>query len=63
MTSYTVEVPEGEELGVRVECDEHGEWAEFQPGYRAVSFYCEGCGRELEVGLHRENWKDLGEMC
>lgn len=63
MTSYTVELPEGEERGVRVECDDHGDWAEFQPGYRTVSFYCEGCARELEVTLHAEDWRDLGEMC
>lgn len=63
MSSYTIEIPEEEELGVRVTCDEHGDSAEFQPGYRTVSFYCEGCARELEVTLHTEDWRDLGEMC
>ncbi|MFB6152372.1 MAG: hypothetical protein ABEJ40_11265 [Haloarculaceae archaeon] len=63
MATYTVEVPEGEERGVRVECDEHGESEEFQPGYRTVTFYCEDCGRDLEVTVHDEDWRDLGEMC
>jgi len=36
MTSYTVEIPEGRERGIRIECDEHGGWEAFQPGYRTV---------------------------
>lgn len=63
MSSYTVEVPDGEELGIRVVCDEHGDSAEFQPGLRSGSFYCEGCARELEVTLHVDDWRDLGERC
>jgi uncharacterized protein (DUF983 family) len=63
MTTYTVEVPERDERGVRVGCDEHGEGTEFQPGYRTVSFYCDGCGRELEVTVHVDDWRDLGEIC
>lgn len=63
MTSYRIEVPEEKERGIGVECVEHGDSAEFQPGYRTVSFYCGGCGRELEVTLHDEDWRDLGEMC
>lgn len=64
MTGYTVTVPEGDERGVRVECEAHGESEEFQPGYRRVAFYCEQCGRELELALHdADDWRDLGEMC
>jgi hypothetical protein len=50
-------------MGVRVECEEHGEWTEFDPARRRGSFYCEGCDRELEVGFHADDWRDLGEMC
>jgi len=64
MSNYTVEVPDGEERGIRIECDDHGESAEFQPGYRKVAFHCEGCGLEIEVDLHDlSEWRDLGEMC
>jgi hypothetical protein len=31
MTSYTVEVPDGRERGIRIECDELGEWLDNQP--------------------------------
>jgi uncharacterized protein (DUF983 family) len=64
MTDYTVTVPEGEELGIRVRCEDHGEVAEFQPGYRTVTFHCEGCGYEIELTLHdTRDWRDLGELC
>lgn len=64
VTGYTVTVPEGEERGLRVECEAHGESEEFQPGYRRVTFYCERCGRELALALHdADDWRDLGEMC
>jgi uncharacterized protein (DUF983 family) len=64
MTNYTVTVPEGEERGLRVECDEHGEAEEFQPGYRTVAFHCDQCGYEIEVSLHDlHDWRDLQEMC
>lgn len=64
MTGYTVTVPEGQERGIRIECETHGESEEFQAGYRRVTFHCEGCGRELELTLHDPgDWRDLGEMC
>jgi len=52
MSQYTVTLPEGEERGVKIACDEHGESEEFQPGYRTVAFHCEGCGYELELTVH-----------
>lgn len=64
MTEYTVTVPEGQERGIRVECDDHGVAEEFQPGYRKVAFACPDCGYEVEIGLHDlHEWRDLGEMC
>lgn len=64
MIDYSVELPEGEEYGIRVRCDEHGESQEFQPGYRSVAFCCERCGYELELSLHDLlEWRDMGEMC
>lgn len=64
MTTYTIATPDEEERGIRVECDEHGESKEFQPGYRKVAFYCEGCQYELEINLHDVlEWRDLQEMC
>jgi uncharacterized protein (DUF983 family) len=64
MTDYTVTVPEGEELGIRVRCEDHGEVAEFQPGYRTVAFHCDGCGYEIELTLHdTRDWRDFGEVC
>lgn len=65
-TTFTVEVPEnGEpERGVRVGCDAHDEWTEFEPGYRGGTFYCETCAFELEIDLHDLlDWRDLGEEC
>lgn len=62
--TYTVTVPDGEERGLRVQCDEHGESEAFQPGYRRVAFHCSGCGYELELTLHDcHDWRDLGERC
>jgi uncharacterized protein (DUF983 family) len=64
MLAYTVELPEGEERGIRIACEEHGEAEEFQPGYRTVAFHCDRCGYELEVDLRRlDEWRDFGEMC
>lgn len=64
MSGYRVEIPEGEERGIRVECEVHGEADEFQPGYRTVAFYCEGCGYEVELTVRDPyDWRDLGEIC
>ena len=64
MSSYTVEVPDGEELGVRVTCDDHGTTEEFHPARRTVAFFCDRCGYELEVDVRAtDDWRDLGEMC
>ena len=64
MTEYTVEVPDDRERGIRVECTEHGEREEFQPGYSTVPFYSEGCGTEIAVSVSvADDWKDMGEMC
>lgn len=62
-TSFVVEEVEGPERGLRVTCTEHDESAVFDPGQRRVTFYCPGCGYELEAALHAEDWRDLGEMC
>lgn len=62
--TYEIERPRGEERGIRVRCTDHDESAEFQPGYRRVSFYCSGCGVELTVELDdADEWRDLGEKC
>lgn len=64
MVQYEVEVPDGEEYGIRIRCPTHGESEEFQPGYRTVAFACDACGIELEVSVHDlDDWRDLGEMC
>lgn len=64
MTVYTVELPSGKERGTRVERNEHGEFEEFEPGYRIVAFYCETCGYEVEVDVHdTHDRRDYGEMC
>lgn len=64
MPNYEVTVPEGPERGIRVECTDHGESEEFQPGIRKAAFYCGKCGYEVEVGLHdTHDWRDLGEIC
>lgn len=64
MSQYTVEIPEQQERGIRVTCDEHGESEEFHPGHRKVAFCCDLCGYEVEVNLHDlREWRDLGEMC
>jgi len=64
MTEYAVTVFDDDERGIRVKCEGHGEAQEFQPGYRTVTFHCDGCGYELELTLHDTNdWRDLGEMC
>ncbi|TYL38013.1 hypothetical protein CV102_14010 [Natronococcus pandeyae] len=64
MSVYTVELPDERERGIRVECDEHGESEEFEPGYRTVAFYCELCGYEVEINVHdTHEWRDFGERC
>lgn len=64
MTEYTVEIPEGPERGIRVACTEHGETAEFQPGYTTVDFCCEACGNEVGIELRDLlEWRDLRELC
>lgn len=64
MTTFIVEVPDGEERGIRVGCEDHDEWKELQPGYQKGAFYCDGCGFEIEIGLQdTHDWRDLGEMC
>lgn len=64
MHRYSVTFSEGQERGIRVECTEHGESEEFQPGFRRVTFHCEACGYEVEVGLHvTHEWRALAEMC
>lgn len=64
MSGYRVEIPEGEERGIRVECEVHGETEEFPLGFRTVAFYCEGCGYEVEISVRDpHDWRDLGEFC
>lgn len=64
MTDYRVELPAAEERGIQITCETHGEAEEFQPGYRRVAFYCDGCGYEVEFSLRdTHDWRDLGEMC
>lgn len=64
MRSYTVELPEGEEHGIRLRCETHDVVETFQPGIRRVAFACEDCGYELEVDVHDLlEWRDLGERC
>lgn len=64
LTTFTVEVPDEEERGVRIGCQAHEEWEEFPPGRHRGTFYCGGCGFELEVALHDLlDWRDLGERC
>jgi hypothetical protein len=64
MFSYTVDVPQEDERGIRVTCEEHDESEEFQPGYSTVTFHCEHCGYEIEITAHDlHEWRDFGEMC
>ena len=64
MSSYTVTVPDGEEPGIRVACEEHGTAEEFRPERRTVAFFCERCGYEIEIDVWAaDDWRDLGEMC
>jgi len=56
MAASRVEVPDGEERGFRVGCEDHNKWEEFHPGYRSVVFYCEGC--DLEIGISLWNTHD-----
>lgn len=64
MSQYSLEVPDGQERGIRVTCDEHGESQEFQPGYRTVAFECGMCGYEIELTVHDlQDWRELSEMC
>lgn len=64
LATFTVEVPDEEERGIRVGCPTHEEWTEFPPGRRRGTFYCEGCSFELTVDLHDLlDWRDWGEQC
>ncbi|MFC4439491.1 MULTISPECIES: hypothetical protein [Natrialbaceae] len=64
LTAFTVELPDAPERGIRVECDEHGEFEVFEPGYQTVPFYCAGCGYELEITVRDSHeWRDFGERC
>ncbi|PGF16555.1 hypothetical protein CP556_10780 [Natrinema sp. CBA1119] len=64
MSNYTAEIPDEEERGIRIECDDHGEWEEFRPGYRTVDSHCDGCGLEIQLDLRDlHDWRDLGELC
>lgn len=64
MVSYTVDVPETDERGIRITCEEHGESEEFQPGYISVAFHCPKCGYEMEITRHDlHEWRDFGELC
>lgn len=64
MATFTVEVPDEEERGVRVGCEDHDEWEEFPPGLRSGTFHCSGCSFEVEVGIHDLlDWRDWGERC
>ncbi|WP_049927511.1 hypothetical protein [Halopiger goleimassiliensis] len=61
---YRIEDLEGEERGLRVGCEAHDEWEEFEPGRRSVAFYCPDCSLEVEVRLHDDlDWRDWGERC
>ncbi|WP_243645165.1 hypothetical protein [Natrarchaeobius chitinivorans] len=61
---YRIEDLEGKERGLRVGCETHDEWREFEPGRRAVAFYCPDCSLEVEVRLHDDlDWRDWGERC
>ena len=61
---YRIEDLEGEERGLRVGCETHDEWAEFEPGRRSVAFFCPECSLEVEVSLHADlDWRDWGERC
>lgn len=60
--TFTVEVPNEEERGVRVRCQAHQASEEFRTGHRKGTFYCEGCGFEIEIDLHDDHeWRDWGE--
>lgn len=61
--TYVVERLPGPERGIRVSCTAHDESEEFPPGRARVSFYCPGCGLEVEAALHADDWRDLGERC
>jgi len=64
MFSYTVEVPQQGERGIRVSCEDHGESEEFQPGYSSVAFHCSKCGYEIEITAHDlHEWREFAELC
>lgn len=64
MAPFEVHRPDGPERGIRVVCPEHDEETEYRPGERSGTFYCSGCGIELEVGLFDpHDWRDFGERC
>lgn len=64
LASFTVEVPDEPERGLRVGCENHDEWQEFQPGFRKVAFHCPGCSYEIEISVtDMLEWRDMQEMC
>lgn len=64
MATYRVFVPERPGDDIRIACDEHGETARFEPGFRSVAFHCHGCGREVELSLRdTDDWRELTEWC
>ena len=61
---YRIEVLDDPERGVRVGCERHDEWREFEPGRRSVAFFCGECNIDVELTLHDElDWRDWGERC
>ncbi|ELZ08561.1 hypothetical protein C479_14518 [Halovivax asiaticus JCM 14624] len=61
---YRVEPLADPERGLRVGCERHDEWTEFDPSRRSVAFYCPDCSMEIEVTLHDDlDWRDWGERC
>lgn len=64
MATFTVEMPDDRERGIRVRCEDHDECQEFQPGFRKVAFHCPGCGYEVEINVSDTlEWRDMQEMC
>lgn len=64
MATFTVEVPDEAERGVRIRCDAHSEERELRPGRRRGTMYCEKCGFEVEIDLYDQlDWRDWGEHC
>lgn len=62
-SNFEIERPDGPERGLQITCPEHGEREEFQPGKTGGTFYCSGCGVEIEVQVRAPDWRDWGERC